>query len=440
MIKSLFSVQKTRKPLVALFSLETKMSFASSKFSTSRAISDPRMVLLAGFTVMFLAVGLRYSFGLFLNPITEDLQSVDRQSFGFAVALQNLLWGIAQPFAGIIADKLGSARVVFVGGALYIVGLIVAAMSSTSLGLILGLGTLVGIGLSATTFAVVLGAVGRKFPPERRATALGIASLGGSVGTFLSIPITLSLIDAFSWPLALISMACISVLICVMAPMLSGRAEDVGGPEQSLNAALTQALGHSGFVLLVIGFFVCGFQLAFIGTHLPAYLLDMQLGSWLGGAALATIGATNIFGTFACGALGDRVSKKNVLVVLYLIRSVVVAGFILIPPSAASTLIFSAVIGLTWLGTVPLTSGIVAQIFGPRYLATLVGIVFLMHQLGSFLGAWLGGLAFEATGSYDIIWWSVIASGLVAAVLHWPIDERPVTDKDDIRGGVLSNA
>jgi len=255
--------------------------------------------------------------------------------------------------------------------------------------------------------------------------ALGIASLGGSIGIFLSVPVTLALIDTLDWSLALLTLGCIALAICVMAPVLSGKAVSEG-PEQSLGAALGEALRHKGFVLLVLGFFVCGFQLAFIGTHLPAYLLDRHLDPWLGGAALATIGIANIFGTLACGAIGDRMSKKNTLAVLYLVRAAVVAGFILLPPSGATTLVFAAVIGLTWLGTVPLTTGIVAQVFGPRYLATLVGIVFLMHQTGSFLGAWLGGLAFERTGSYDPIWWSVVLFGLLAALLHWPIDERPL--------------
>jgi MFS family permease len=381
---------------------------------------------------------MRHSFGLFLDPITQELEGVNRENFGFAIALQNLIWGIAQPFAGMIADRFGTARVVFIGGALYCLGLVCASMSSTALGLTLGFGVLVGIGLSATTYAVVLGAVGRRFPPEKRSTALGIASLGGSVGIFLSVPITLGLLGNFTWPVALISLALIGITMCFMSPILAGRTE-VEEAGQSMKAALTEALSHRAFVLLVLGFFVCGFQLAFIGVHLPAYLLDRQLDVWLGGAALATIGVTNIIGTLACGAAGDRVSKKKLLAVLYLIRSMIVAAFVLAPPSPAATLVFAAVIGFTWLGTVPLTSGLVAQIFGPRYLATLVGIVFLMHQIGSFLGAWLGGLAYEQTGSYDLVWWSVIASGVIAALLHWPIDERPVSDRPAPGMGVLSN-
>ncbi|WP_306142087.1 MFS transporter [Roseibium sp. MMSF_3412] len=406
---------------------------------TARFHVDPRLVLFAGALIALVALGMRHSFGLFLGPVTGGLSAVDRETFGFAIALQNLMWGIAQPFAGMIADRFGSARVIFAGGLFYAGGLLCASAASTSLGLVLGLGVLVGIGLSATSYAVVLGAVGRRFPPERRTSALGVASLGGSLGIFLSVPVTLSLIDSLTWPLALVSLALVAATICVLAPVLNGRSVEPGA-DQSLRSALSEALSHRGFLLLVLGFFVCGFQLAFIGTHLPAYLLDRHLPGWLGGAALATIGATNIAGTFVCGLLGDRISKKKILVVLYLARAVAVAVFVMVPPSDISVLLFAAVMGFTWLGTVPLTTGIVAQIFGARYLATLVGIVFLMHQTGSFLGAWLGGLVFEQTGSYDIMWWSVVAFGLLAALVHLPINERPLAAKDRVFGNVLSNA
>ncbi len=405
----------------------------------ARFLFDPRFVLLAGSLIALVALGMRHSFGLFLDPIAGSLPDVDREAFGFAIALQNLMWGVAQPFAGMIADRFGSARVIFVGGMLYAGGLVCASAASTSLGLVLGFGVLVGVGLSATSYAVVLGAVGRRFPPGRRTSALGIASLGGSLGIFLSVPVTLSLIDSLSWPTALVSLALVAAVICVLAPVLSGRSVEPNA-DQTLKSALGEALSHRGFVLLVLGFFVCGFQLAFIGTHLPAYLLDRHLAPWLGGAALATIGATNIAGTFVCGVLGDILSKKKILVALYLARSGAVAVFVLLAPSDVSTLLFAAVMGFTWLGTVPLTTGIVAQIFGARYLATLVGIVFLMHQIGSFLGAWLGGLVFEHTGNYDIMWWSVVASGVLAAVIHLPINERSLADEGTVPGRALSNA
>lgn len=390
------------------------------------------IVLITGSMIAMVAVGMRHSFGLFLDPITREMPSTNREAFGFALALQNLMWGLAQPFAGMIADRFGTFRVVFVGGALYAIGLLCAAFSSTALGLTLGLGALVGVGLSATTYAVVLGAVGRHFPPEKRSTALGIASLGGSIGIFLSVPLTLGLIEQLGWSGALIGLATIALLICFLAPPLAGRPERRGA-EQSIGSAIAEAFQHRGFVLLLLGFFVCGFQLAFIGIHLPAYLLDRDMDVWLGGAALAMIGATNIIGTLVCGALGDRFSKKDLLAILYLVRAVVVAVFVLLPPSAFTTLLFAALIGFTWLGTVPLSSGIVAQVFGPRYLATLVGIVFLMHQLGSFLGAWLGGYAFERWGSYDVIWWTVVFLGILAALLHRPINDEPLRSNDTVK-------
>lgn len=411
------------------------MSAAHSNTSPLRAFRDPRFVLLAGAIIALIALGMRHSFGFFLTPVTQELDTVDRESFGFAIALQNLMWGLAQPFAGMIADRYGSARVILVGGALYAAGLFYASVSSTALGFALGLGGLVGIGLSATSYAVVLGAVGRRFPPERRSAALGIASLGGSIGIFLSVPLTLGLLNAMDWSLAFLGLGFVALTICLLAPTLKGRAE-AEGKEQSLDAALSEAARHRGFILLLLGFFVCGFQLAFIGVHLPAYLLDERLDPWLGGAALATIGATNIAGTYACGVLGDRYSKRKLLAALYLIRAVVVALFIILPPSEVTTLAFSAIIGFTWLGTVPVTSGLVAQIFGVRYLATLVGVVFLMHQIGGFLGAWLGGLTFELTGSYDLIWWSVALLGIVAALLHWPIDERTIDDRTRVTGTI----
>ncbi len=396
-----------------------------ARAAANQSASTAQLVLVAGAMIALVALGMRHSFGLFLDPVIREVQTVNRETFGLAIALHNLMWGIAQPFAGMIADKHGSARVIFGGGLLYATGLVVASQSTSAAGFIIGLGLLVGLGLSATSYAVVLGAVGRRFPPERRSRALGIASLGGSIGIFLSVPLTLGLIDTLGWSMALLGLGATALIICLLSPVLSGCAASAG-PEQALRSAVNEALRHKGFILLVLGFFVCGFQLAFIGTHLPAYLLDRHLDPWLGGAALATIGATNIVGTYLFGALGDRASKRKILAGLYLARALFVLIFVFSPPSTVGTLLFAGAMGLTWLGTVPLTSGIVAQIFGARYLATLVGIVFLMHQLGGFLGAWLGGLVFEMTGSYELLWWSVIALGVLAALLHWPIDERPL--------------
>lgn len=402
-----------------------------------------RIVLGAGVAIVFVTLGLRHSFGLFLEPMTRDL-GIGREVYGLAIALQNLLWGLGQPIAGAIADRFGSGRVVFAGGLLYGAGLVLAAVSGDPASLYVSLGVLVGLGLSATSYAVVLGAVGRHFPPERRTSALGIASVGGSVGIFASVPTALTLIDRLGWAHALFALAAVVVgVVCLLSLGLrrgtpaAGAAGPaaVGQGKQSLRAALAEAGAHRGYLLLVLGFFVCGFQLAFIATHLPAYLVDRALPAWVGGTALAVIGVANIAGTYGCGVLGDRVSKKRLLAGLYVVRAAITAYFLYAPISVTSVTVFAAVIGLTWLGTVPLTSGIVAQIFGPTYLATLVGVVFLMHQVGAFLGAWLGGYVVDRAGTYDPVWWIVILLGLAAAVVHWPIDERPLARVRLAEGG-----
>ena len=393
----------------------------------SRTARKAWLVLGVGGLVVCITLGLRHAFGLFLEPLTREL-GIGREVYGFALAIQNLLWGLGQPIAGMIADRFGSGRVIFTGGLLYAGGLLIAAIGADPASLHVGMGVLVGLGLSATSYAVVLGAVGRHFPPEHRTKALGIASLGGSLGIFASVPTTLALITALGWAATLLALAGLAAVVCLLAPGLGGRpaAGEFPGPEQSVRAALIEAGSHRGFILLVSGFFVCGFQLAFIATHLPAYLLDRSLPLSVGGTALAVIGAANIIGTYGCGLLGDRFSKKKLLAGLYISRAVVTAYFLWAPLSTTSVMIFAAVMGLSWLGTVPLTTGIVAQVFGPRYLATLVGIVFLMHQVGSFFGAWLGGFVFDRTGAYDPVWWAVILLGLAAALIHWPIDERPL--------------
>lgn len=385
---------------------------------------SPWLVVGFGTLIVFTTLGMRHAFGFFLDPITTTLTGVNRDSFGLAVAIQNLVWGFSQPLAGMIADRYGTARVIFVGGILYTAGLLITAASTGPIGIHIGFGVFVGLGLGCATFAVVLGAVGRAFPPERRTTALGVASVGGAVGIFCSVPITIWLITQFGWQGALVSIAALAATVCLAAPFLAGRS-DRSSTQQSLGDALRQAIRHRGFLLLVLGFFVCGFQLAFFATHLPAYLLDRQMPLWVGGAALGLIGLTNIVGTFGCGVLGDRMSKTRLLTGLYTVRGVIALWFLLTPISPATVMIFAAVMGFTWLGTVPLTSGVVAQIFGVRYIGTLVGIVFLMHQVGSFLGAWLGGVVYEANGSYDTVWWAVVVLAFAAALIHLAIDERP---------------
>lgn len=382
-----------------------------------------RMLGLGTF-VAFVTLGMRHAFGFFLDPVTSELAAVNRDSFGLAIAIQNLVWGLSQPFAGIVADRFGTWRVVLAGGLFYAGGLALAAASTSAIGFHAGLGGLVGLGLGCASFAVILGAVGRAFPPETRSRALGIASVGGAAGMFCSVPVTLALITRLGWEGAFLGLAAVAVAVCLAAPFLGG-GSDHPHPRQTPGEALRQALRHRGFLLLVLGFSVCGFQLAFLGTHLPAFLLDSRMPLWVGGAALATIGLANIAGTLVCGMLGDIVSKSRLLAAIYAVRSLVTLWYVLAPVSPATTLLFAAVMGITWLGTVPLTTGIVAQVFGVQYMATLVGIVFLMHQFGSFMGAWLGGLVFEATGSYDAVWWVVIVSALLAALVHLAIDERP---------------
>ena len=384
------------------------------------------LALIVGALVIALALGTRQSLGLFLEPVSSQI-GAGRGAFALAVALQNLVWGIAQPFAGMLADRYGSGRVIALGSALYAGGLALAAVSSDPAGLYLSLGLLVGLGLSGTTFAIVLGAIGRLYPPETRSVALGIGTGLGSIGLFVVVPAAQGLLGAYGWVTTFLALAAMSAIGILLAPGLAGRpgAQAEAG-DQSLREALREARRHGGFWLLTIGFFACGFQLAFIAIHLPAYLGDRALAPWVAGAALSLIGLFNIAGSYICGVIGGRASKSRSLAVLYILRSAVIAGFLVAPITPASALIFAGLMGLLWVGTVPLTSGLVAQLFGTRYMATLFGIVFFAHQLGGFLGAWLGGLVFEYWGSYLPIWIASIVLGLIAAALHWPISERPV--------------
>lgn len=402
----------------------------SLEIAPRRESLSPWTLVAVGTVIVFITVGMRHAFGFFLEPMTAALPGVNRDSFGLAIAIQSIAWGASQPLAGIVADRYGSGRVLFLGGVLYVGGLVMAAFATGPLGLHLGLGLLFGLGLGCATFAVVLGAVGRAFPEQGRSRAMGLATVGGAVGIFCSVPVTLTLIGWLGWQGALLALAAIGAPICLAAFFLTGRSVSAaGGPQQSLPAALREAFAHRGFVLLVLGFFVCGFQLAFMGTHMPAYLIDRNLPLWVGGAALTLIGLTNIAGTFLCGLLGERFSKTRSLAAIYAVRGLITAWFLLVPISPTTTLVFAAAMGLTWLGTVPLTSGTVAHMFGVRYLATLVGIVFFMHQVGSFLGAWLGGLVYERTGSYDAVWWSVVVVTLIAALIHLAIDERSPAER-----------
>jgi MFS family permease len=385
-------------------------------------------VLVCGSIVLLLAMGARYSFGLFLGPVSQDL-ALDFQVFSFAIALQNLLWGLSQPFAGAIADKYGTGRTIAVSAALYVVGLVVLANADSAWDLHLGSGILVGIAGSGCTFAVVLAAIGRAVPPAKRSLALGIGSAMGTMGQVAVVPINNVIMNEFGWQMAFYATAVGLAAIVPLAAALTGSADDVtekNAGASSISAALAEARVHTGYMYLTAGFFVCGFQIFFIIAHFPNFLLNLDMPAWLPGWAIAIIGLTNVIGTLGCGWLGGRYSKKYLLSGLYFLRALAFLAFLLVPISVASVLVFSGVIGLLWLGTVPLTSALVGQIFGVRYVATLFGIVFLSHQVGSFIAVWLGGIIFDATGTYDLIWQISIALGVVAAILHLPIAEAPI--------------
>ncbi len=382
------------------------------------------LVLIVGSLLVTLAMGLRHGFGLFLEPMSSDL-GWGRGVFAFALAVQNLMWGLAQPFAGALADRFGAARTAAVGGALYALGLLCMGLSETALGMTLSAGLLIGIGLSGTTFSVVLGAVGRAVAPEKRSMAMGIVSAAGSFGQFAMLPGTLGLLEWLGWSAALLVMAAIGALMVPLGAMLHDRPVLTGGG-LSLGEALSEAAGHRGFWLLCLGFFVCGFQVVFIAVHLPGYLFDQGIAARVGSTVLALVGLFNIFGTYLAGWLGGQYSKPRLLASLYLTRSVVIAVFLLVPLTPVSAYAFGVAIGLLWLSTVPLTNGVVAAVFGVRHLSMLGGIVFLFHQLGSFVGVWLGGYLYDITGDYDVVWKLAILLGVVAAVLHWFVSERPI--------------
>jgi predicted MFS family arabinose efflux permease len=384
------------------------------------------LVVLSGALILSAAMGTRQTFGLFIGPFSFD-RGVPVTFVALAIALHNLVWGVAQPFAGAAADRYGPAPVVAFGAAAFAAGLALAAVAPSGLMLVLGMGLLVGIGISCTTFGVVLPAIGRVASPQARSMAMGLASAGGSLGQVLLIPLAQTLTQASGISAALLVLA---LLMLAAAPlgMLLGRREAGATalarlPAASLSEVLAQASRHRSYRLLTIGFFACGFQLAFIATLLPGYLALCHMPIGLGATALALIGLFNMVGSWGCGWLGGRFRQQHLLGWLYLARSVNIALFCLLPKTDTSVVVFAAVMGLTWLGSVPLTSGLVAKLFGTRHLGTLFGICFLSHQVGSFLGAWLGGFVFDLTGSYAWVWGATMAAGLLAALLHFAIGD-----------------
>ncbi len=382
-------------------------------------------VLLGASLILALSLGIRHGFGLFLAPMSGEF-GWGREVFAFAIALQNLIWGLSQPFTGALADRFGATRAVLVGGVLYALGLVLMSLSHSPLQLSASAGLLIGIGLSGTSFSVILGVVGRAVPVEQRSMAMGIAAAAGSFGQFAMLPGSQGLISWLGWSSALLALGLLVALIVPLAGMLKDRPLPCKGPEQSLAEALREASVHRGFWLLSLGFFVCGFQVVFIGVHLPAYLVDQHLPATVGTTVLALVGLFNVFGTYIAGWLGGRLAKPRLLTVLYLLRAVVILAFLYMPLSVWSAYAFGMAMGLLWLSTVPLTNGTVATLFGVRNLSMLGGIVFLFHQLGAFLGGWLGGYLYDHTGSYEVVWQISILLSLMAAALNWPIREQPV--------------
>ena len=390
----------------------------------SRGWRTPGLIVAAGCAVSLISFGVRSGFGVFLEPMSGDL-GWGREIFALAIAIQNLLWGVCQPVAGAIADRYGSARVLSVGAVVYAIGLFLMAEVSSPAMLHLSAGLLIGMGVAGASFAIVLAAFGRMVPEERRSWALGIGTAAGSLGQFTVVPLGQAFLGAYGWSTALVLLGFMVLLVIPCSTVLAGKPGTATGRRQSFGEALREAAGHRGYWLLIAGFFVCGFHVAFIQTHLPAYIADAGLDPELGAWAIAVVGGANLVGAYTAGVMGGRRSKKAILSWLYFGRAVAIGGFMLLPMTPTVVLAFAFVIGLLWLSTVPLTSGLVAQFFGPRYMATLFGVVFFSHQVGAFLGVWMGGYVFDRAGSYDLVWWVGIGLGLFAALVHLPIDERP---------------
>lgn len=394
----------------------------------SRWFYAPVIVVVAGCLVAMVNFGVRSSFGLFTAPVSEA-NGWPREIFSFAMAMQNLLWGIATPIAGALADRYGAARVLMLGAVFYAIGTLMMALTSTPVMFNIGGGILVGIGVALSSFGIVMAALGRIVPPEKRSWAFGIATAAGSFGQFIFAPLTGALIAAYGWQNALLVLAASTLVIIVFALPLMVQNRTAGRPQQgeadmTMREAIGTAFGHGSYLLLVAGFFVCGFQLAFITVHLPPYLAEHGISKEFAGLAIGAIGLFNVVGSYASGVIGGRGEKRIPLSMIYLLRSIAIAAFVLLPITPQTTIIFTASMGLLWLSTVPLTMGLVTVMFGTRYMATLYGFVFLSHQIGSFLGVWLGGRLYDQLGSYDPVWWMGVALGIFAAIVNLPIREQ----------------
>lgn len=388
----------------------------------------PAVILVCGCLIAMLTFGPRSAFGFFLTPMSSA-HGWGRDVFALAFAIQNLLWGIGQPFAGAVADKFGTVRVLCTGILLYAAGLALMTVSTTPITLDITAGVLIGFGLSGCSFNIVLSAFGKIMKPEWRGLALGLGTAAGSFGQFLFAPFGVGLIDSQGWQATLIVFACLLLLSVPLALVLTtppATSSAESGKQQSMSHALWEAFGHRSYVLLVLGFFTCGFQLAFVTAHLPSYLIDRGLDAHVGGWTIATIGLFNIVGSLTSGYLGNYIPKRYILSTIYFVRALSIAIFISLPASTATTLAFGVITGLTWLSTVPPTSGLVLVMFGTRWLAMLYGFAFFSHQVGGFLGVLLGGIVFEATGSYNPVWWLSVFFGVASALINLPIIEKPV--------------
>jgi MFS family permease len=383
-------------------------------------------VLLCGAAIVTMSMGIRHGFGLWLQPITMD-RGWTRETFAFALAVQNLAWGIAGPFAGALADRFGAFRVLIIGSFMYAGGLVLMALSTSGLAFTGSAGLLIGMAQSGTTYAVVYGVIGRNVSPDKRSWAMGVAAAAGSFGQFLMVPIENKLIGNFGWQNALFILGCLALLIAPLAAGLKESAfEKASGVHQSIGQAVREAFTYPSFRWLMAGYFVCGFQVVFIGVHMPSYLKDHGLSVDVATTALALIGLFNVIGTYAAGSLGARMPKRYILSTIYALRSVAIVVFLNVPLTPMSVYVFSAAMGVLWLSTVPPTNAVVAQIFGVQYLSMLGGFVFFSHQIGSFLGVWLGGKLYDTTGSYDVVWWIAVALGIFAAIANLPVKETAI--------------
>jgi MFS family permease len=395
--------------------------------STAGTWRTPALIIGFGCLISLMSFGPRSSLGFFLTPVS-NANHWGRDVFAFALALQNLLWGIGQPLAGMIADRFGTARVICAGGLMYACGLVLMGHANSAPLLDLSAGALIGFGLSGTSFMVLLAAFGKLLPPGWRSLAFGFGTAAGSFGQFLYSPLAVALMDRFGWQqtLTIFGVSMLLVLPLSSALMTPTAASNKEAASQSLWQALGEAFAYRSYLLLTLGYFTCGFQLAFITVHMPAYLVDRGLSAQVGGWTLATIGLFNIIGSIGSGWLGDRMPKRYLLSLIYFGRAAAIFGFIIFPVTWVTCIAFGASMGLLWLSTVPPTNGIIALMFGTRWLATLAGFAFFSHQVGGFLGVWLGGIAFDRTGSYNVVWWLAILFGVLSAIINLPIVEKPV--------------